>query len=144
MATLRNDLVARGLRDPKLLGALRDPVTITLIQRASPGLTVAEAEYLQIGLEGEVAGMHVALERARAHLGKDEGVYAVDDRTLVVELRGVHGVVPEEHGVAAGMPAARDDRRHLRIDRRCWSKRVGGLERCVRGLPLDPQTAAEA
>jgi oligopeptide transport system substrate-binding protein len=78
--------VVAELRVPEVLSALRDPETLALLLRAHRGVSAAEADALGEGLASEAVRLNDELTRARLHLGKDEGVYASDDRTLVVEL----------------------------------------------------------
>lgn len=77
---------------------LRDHELHNLLQAAAPevtrllaadhgGFTPADVATLRSALQGMVTSAEQELAHAQAHFGVDEGVYAPDSRTLVVELR---------------------------------------------------------
>lgn len=74
-----------GLTD--LLTGVADPVLLPALTRATGTFTAAEASALVDALEGERARRAAEHAAAVAHLGVDEGVFAPDPSTFVVELR---------------------------------------------------------
>lgn len=74
-----------GLTD--LLTGVADPVLLPALTRATGTFSAAEASALADALEGERARRAAEHAAAVAHLGVDEGVFAPDPSTFVVELR---------------------------------------------------------
>lgn len=70
----------RGTRSPALLGPLA---------RTSGDLSPAEAAAVETALAAEATSRAAALAEAQAHFGVDEGAFARDARTFVVELEAV-------------------------------------------------------
>jgi oligopeptide transport system substrate-binding protein len=74
-----------SVHDP--LRTERDPALRELLARQTGSIAVHEIESLQHELPAIAARLHKEANHARAHFGVDTGVFAIDDRTLVVELR---------------------------------------------------------
>ncbi len=70
-----------------VIARVADPTLRALLARAEGVLTPSEGDALLAGMVAEAEARSSALEAARAHFGRDEGVFAIDDRTLAVELR---------------------------------------------------------
>lgn len=73
-----------GLRDA--VTRTGDPVLLDALAREEGSFTPAQAQALVGALRAEADRREHALEEARAHFGRDEGVFAPDGRTLVVDL----------------------------------------------------------
>jgi oligopeptide transport system substrate-binding protein len=74
-----------SVHDP--LRSEKDPVLRELIARHSGSIAARELEWMRHELPAISARLRQAAADARAHFGVDSGVFAADDRTLVVELR---------------------------------------------------------
>lgn len=64
-----------------------DPFTRELITRRQGHVSIQQLDELLARLEPEAERLEQDLALANAHLGKDQGFYATNDHTLVVELR---------------------------------------------------------
>ncbi len=69
------------------LGTPKDPLLRAALARAEGTFSAGEAQALSKAISGEADRVTAALADARAHFGVDQGVFAPDDRTFVVELR---------------------------------------------------------
>jgi oligopeptide transport system substrate-binding protein len=73
------------VHDP--LRSEKDPVLRELVARQTGTIAARELEWMRRELPAIAARLRKGAADARAHFGVDTGVFAVDDRTLVVELR---------------------------------------------------------
>lgn len=73
-----------ALRDQ--VAGTTDPALVGPLSRVSGDLTPAEAAAFGAALVAEATRREAALAEARAHFGVDQGAFARDDRTFVVEL----------------------------------------------------------
>jgi oligopeptide transport system substrate-binding protein len=64
----------------------REPALLDALARRDGRFTPEEGARIASALEAEAVRRAEALDQARARFGRDEGVYAPDDRTFVVEL----------------------------------------------------------
>src|SRR5262245_19641893 len=74
----------RSLRDN--VTRTKDEALLAAFAREKGTFTPDEGRALVASVRGEADRRAAALESARAHFGKDEGVFAPDDRTFAVEL----------------------------------------------------------
>jgi oligopeptide transport system substrate-binding protein len=74
-----------SVHDP--LRSESDPVLRELLARHAGAITTRELDWMRRELPAIATRLRREAEEARAHFGVDTGVFAVDDRTLVVELR---------------------------------------------------------
>ena len=63
-----------------------DATLLDALARSEGTFTPQEGELLAAAIKREAVGRRAGFERARDHFGVDEGIFAPDDRTFVVEL----------------------------------------------------------
>jgi oligopeptide transport system substrate-binding protein len=93
------------VHDP--LRSERDPVLRELLARQTGPIAARELQWMHRELPTIATRLRKAAAEARAHFGVDTGVFAVDDRTLVVELRAPTPYFLEIVSFHAAMPVPR-------------------------------------